>query len=342
MKQYNCECGHRIFFDSTVCVGCGRPLGFDPQRLAMVSLNRQPDGSLADRNGNVFQYCRNFEEYEACAWLVPDGGQARYCLGCNRTEIIPNLEVPGNHVLWIRLEAAKRRLLYSLLSLRLPMAAEDGTRQLRFRFLEDRSRNPAVLENFVGTGHAAGTITINVAEADDAARHAIREQMQERYRTLLGHFRHEIGHYYFEILVRDGQYLEEFRRLFGDERADYPTAMEIYYRDGPPDDWPARHVSAYAAAHPHEDWAESFAHYLHISDAFETAESAGLIAKNAGDASAWLPEWMELSVTLNELARSLGVDDPYPFILPRGVIEKLRFIDRLVRPTAAHAAAAPV
>jgi hypothetical protein len=184
----------------------------------------------------------------------------------------------------------------------------------------------------VATGHVRGTITINLAEADDVARHGIREQMMERYRTLLGHFRHEAGHYYFDLLVPEGPDRDEFRALFGDERGPYEPALEAYYRDGPPSDWSSRLVSAYAASHPHEDWAESFAHYLHIRDALETAVESGLLGTE-GDTD-WVVRWMSLAVTLNELNRSLGSDDPYPFVLAQPVAERLRFIDRRVRRAA--------
>lgn len=330
MKLFRCDCGQRVFFDNTTCLRCGSQLGFDPGSLAMISLSPATGGEFADSAGAAYRRCRNYAEHRICNWLVRAEAPRGYCIGCDRTKVIPSLGVPGNLELWSKLETAKRRLLYTLLYLGLPLTI-GGTRQLRFRFMEDRRRNPAVLESFVGTGHAKGTVTINVAEADDAERHAVREQMQERYRTLLGHFRHESGHFYFGALVRDHDEHEAFRALFGDERADYEEAIAAYYRDGAPTDWSARYVSAYAAAHPHEDWAETFAHYLHIVDALETAEATGLATPPEGHAPRWIREWMELSVTLNELNRSLGQDDPYPFVLTTAVQDKLSFIDRLVR-----------
>jgi hypothetical protein len=263
-----------------------------------------------------------------CNWLIPADSSHDLCYACGLNEVIPNLETPGNLKLWSRLEAAKRRMLYSLIQLRLPVSSTDGGPGLRFQFLEDQRRNPNVPEPFVATGHVRGTITINLAEADDVTRHEIRESMQERYRTLLGHFRHEAGHYYFDVLVPEGDARNEFRKSFGDERLDYGAALDKYYRDGPPAGWPARYVSAYATAHPHEDWAESFAHYLHIRDALETADQSGLQPLEAG--RDWLVRWMTLAVTLNELNRSLGTDDPYPFVLADSVAARLRFIDRQV------------
>lgn len=337
MKLFRCDCGQRVFFDSTTCMSCGTELGFDPQRLVIVSLQPGDNGVVTDQTGAVFRKCRNYVEHNVCNWLVTLKAGDDYCLGCARTEIIPHLDVPGNHLLWWRLEAAKRRLLYSLLWLDLPLTLGDGGETLRFRFLEDQRRNPAVIESFVTTGHFAGTITINLAEADDVARHTERLQTLERYRTLLGHFRHESGHFYLEPLVWARGEAEAFRRLFGDEQMNYASSLEAYYRDGPPANWSDHYVSPYASAHPHEDWAETFAHYLHIVDALETAETVGLVAPPADGAPGWSREWMELSVTLNELNRSLGVEDPYPFILTDVVLEKLNFIDRLVRPRAAPA-----
>lgn len=321
MKHFYCSCGHRVFFDNTTCLHCGAALGLDPAILDMRPLG-----------AGGFRYCDNHERFGVCNWLVPEHEDQRWCQACRLNDLIPNLDVAGNLELWSRLERAKRRLLYTLISLGLPLHATGNAPELRFRFLEDRRRNPNVLEPFVTTGHVAGTVTINLAEADDATRHAAREQMRERYRTPLGHLRHECGHSYFDYLVRDAEERAAFRALFGDETADYETALERYYRDGAPADWAGRFVSAYAAAHPHEDWAETFAHYLHIVDALETAEAAGLARKRNGATPGWILEWMELAVTLNELNRSLGIDDPYPFVLTAPVIAKLEFINRLVRP----------
>lgn len=331
MKQFRCDCGRRVFFDNTLCNKCGAYLGFDPERLNMVSLKPSGQEHYSDQNGKRFRYCRNFAYNGACNWIIPADRKEAYCLGCERTEVIPSLDVPGNIRLWSRLEAAKRRLLYTLLDLGLPLQSADGSKQLSFRFLEDQRRNPSVEESFIGTGHFGGTITINLTEADDLERHATREQMQERYRTLLGHFRHESGHFYFDPLVIEQQKETAFRELFGDEQTEYQSTLEAFYQTGAPEDWTSSFVSAYASAHPHEDWAETFAHYLHIIDALETARAAGLVASYADEAPEWILEWIELSITMNELNRSLGLDDPYPFVLTDSVIKKLVFIDPLVR-----------
>jgi len=327
MKDFYCDCGHRVFFESDTCVACGRRLGFDPGGLGMVTLAGQPGGVLQAADGRQYRQCRNALDYRNCNWLLHvDDGQ-ELCLSCRLNKVIPDLERWGNLGLWTRVEQAKRRLLYSLLKLRLPFVGQPGEGGLRFRIMEDHRRNPAVVESFVATAHLDGTITVNILEADDAARHAVREQMQERYRTVLGHLRHESGHFYFSRLADTPELLAACRDLFGDERADYGTAIERHYEDGPPPDWPERFVSAYASAHPAEDFAETFAHFLHIEDAVETARAAGL-APGAGD---WIDDWITLAITLNEILRGLGSDDPYPFVLSKPVQDKLRFMNRLVR-----------
>lgn len=336
MRRFSCACGSPVFFDSVECIGCGRPLGFDPESLRIVPLTDDDAQGVrsADDRGGRFSPCRNRQEHDICNWLIPFGGGEEYCVACRLNEVIPALESGRNRVLWARMEAAKRRLIYSLLSLGLPLQIPGG-RRISFRFLEDKRTNPNVSESFVITGHMGGTITINVAEADDSMRHAVREDMQERYRTLLGHFRHESAHFYFDYLVTTRpDVLEEFRIIFGDERADYEAALERHYdamRSGRTD-WRNRFVSAYASSHPHEDWAETWTHYLHIRDTLETAVAWDLSAPPdpSHDSTQWIGTWMNLSVVLNEMNRSMGADDAYPFVLSDVVMEKLTFVHRRV------------
>ena len=333
MKPFYCDCGRRVFFDNDSCLGCGRALGFDFTGLRLRALEPTSGDTFRSREGGLYRYCANRREFGHCNWLVPAGDAAALCASCRLNEIIPAVDHADNLKLWARVERAKRRLLYSIGKLGLPLARVDGGMPLRFRFLEDRRRNPDVREDFVAIAHEGGAVTINIAEADDAVRHAVREQMQERYRTVLGHLRHEAGHYYFAQLVASDAGLARCRAVFGDEREDYAAAMQGHYDAGPPPDWPERFISAYASAHPAEDFAETFAHFLHIDDALETAYTAGLSAARAGDATAgdgWIDDWVRLAITLNEILRSLGVDDPYPFVLTSPVREKLAFIGRLV------------
>jgi len=300
----------------------------------MCALDQAGKDGLLSADGRHYRRCANHAEYGNCNWLVGEDDPNPLCPSCRLNKVIPSLDRPDNLKLWARLEQAKRRLVYSLHSLGLPLGQSEGRPGLAFRFLEDRRRNPEVQEQFVPTAHEDGVITINIAEADDAVRHAVREQMQERYRTVLGHLRHECGHYYFNVLVSTPEALAECRELFGDERTGYANALERHYASGPPERWPERYISAYASAHPSEDFAETFAHYLHITDALETARTAGLW-RTGGPASGspdWIEDWVCLAISLNEILRSLGVDDPYPFVITQIVREKLLFIDRLVRP----------
>jgi hypothetical protein len=326
MKIFQCQCGRRVFFDNTHCLNCGWSLGFDPQRMDMLALIGSGE-ILEAQDGSQHRYCENWRLYGNCNWLLPAESEASLCLSCEMNRVIPALGKPHNLELWTRVEEAKRRLVYSLLRYRLPFES-DGKR-LSFRIMEDQRSNPDVLESFITTGHLDGTITVNLAEADDAARQAIREAMRERYRTVLGHLRHEAGHFYFNVLVGE-DVTQECRSLFGDERQDYGAALEHYYTHGPANDWYQSFVSAYASAHPAEDFAETFAHVLHIDDALESACVTGLARTVSDSGGTWIDAWVDLSITLNEVLRSLGSDDPYPFVITDAVRRKLDFVSRLV------------
>ncbi len=336
MKTFRCTCGNRTFFESSHCVGCGAPLGFDPERLDLIPVRDAGEGLVAGADGHLYRRCRNDVEHGVCNWLVDAGSDAGHCLSCRLTRTIPALDHDNNRELWRLLEEAKRRLVYTLLALGLPVVGRhlDPERGLAFDFLEDRRRNPRVAEEHVLTGHAHGVITVNLAEADHAAREAERHRLGEAYRTPLGHLRHESGHYYFERLVWGGGHLAEFRALFGDETRDYEAALARYYGEaGRPVG--ETYISAYASAHPLEDWAECWAHYLHMMDTLETAGAFGLLdgPPHLLDFDASVAQWLDLGMALNALNRSLGLIDPYPFVLTRPVVEKLRFLHRLVHPS---------
>jgi hypothetical protein len=263
------------------------------------------------------------------------------------THVIPDLSQPGNAVAWYRLEVAKRRLVYTLLGLGLPVIAKKAPNDggVEFQFLAD---SPSGDCRRVLTGHDNGLITINVAEADDVQREQQRQQQNEQYRTLLGHFRHEIGHYYWDRLIQGGPRLEAFRKLFGDEQADYQQALQHHYASGPPPNWETAFISAYATSHPWEDWAESWAHFMHMTDALETAAAVGLslrpkrpdepsmptppnpLARQAPDFDTMVESWLALTYVLNNLNRGLGLADSYPFVLSPPVIDKLRFIHQTI------------
>ncbi len=292
-----------------------------------------------------FRPCRNYRVENVCNWMLPADGSDELCDSCRLTQVIPALVDAATRHRWYLLEKAKRTLIYSLRGLHLPIRsrAEDPEHGLSFQFLE--AARPAVK---VLTGHESGIITINVDEAEDVVREQMRTAMHEPYRTLLGHFRHEIGHYYWDLLVGPTDELWEFRRLFGDERQDYQQALDAYYQKAPDPTWSSQFISAYATAHPWEDWAETWAHYLLISDALHTAEHWGFTLKPAQERNAPVPEtkvsravgdiatllldqWVPLALFLNSMNRTLGHSDAYPFVLPPAVIEKLRFIDQVVK-----------
>lgn len=350
MKIFRCACGNPIYFENTRCYVCGRTLGYLPDRGFVGAVEPADPGPWvpAGSNEHAYRKCANYERQNVCNWMVPADDPEAFCHACRLNRMIPDLSVPENIPLWFRIEAAKRRLVYTLDGLGLPVfgKAVDPERGLAFEFLRDTSgehdefANELDSRRHVLTGHRTGVITINIAEADPHVRERMRERMNEAYRTLLGHFRHEIGHYYWDLLVRDSDWLEPARALFGDEREDYRAALDAYYADGPRPDWSRTHISAYASAHPWEDWAESWAHYLHMVDTLETAAAYGLsiggrpIAATAPDEEGRLDRviegWSELTAALNALNRSMGMADAYPFAIAPPVAEKLSLIDRII------------
>jgi hypothetical protein len=345
MKLFSCVCEQLLFFESVACTRCGRALAFLPDRAAVVAMEPAGEGLWKPAAGEerTYRWCRNRWEHEVCNWAVADGEE--YCRACRLNQTIPNLADPAAKGAWHRLEIAKRRLLTTLFDLGLPVESktEDPARGLAFSFLKEAPGGAKVF-----TGHDEGLITINVAEADDPFREKMRVQMGETYRTLLGHFRHEIGHYYWDRLIKD-RCLDGFRARFGDEQSDYAAAQRRHYENGPPGDWPLRFVSAYASMHPWEDWAETWAHYLHIYDTLETARAYGLALRPrpADEGHVDVPAvavrrldphsfddlvggWIPLTLALNSLNRSMGLPDPYPFVLSEGAIEKLRFVHAVI------------
>jgi hypothetical protein len=350
MKPFHCDaCGSLVFFENSQCVKCGHALGFLPEWLELSALEPGPAGDLFRplvpvEDGRSHRWCANGREYGLCNWLVPEDDPQSFCVACRLNEVIPDLSVAGNKERWGRLENAKRRLIYTLLKLRLPVDAEtEGERTaLRFRFLGDSAGAPVL------TGHAAGVITVNIVEADDAEREERRVSLHEPFRTLLGHFRHEVGHYYWDRLIANSSWLERFRALFGDEREDYAQALRRHYEKGPAADWGERGVSAYASSHPWEDWAETWAHYLHIVDTIETAAGFGLTlkprhpaadsmtadpkkaAKEEAGFEVILNNWFPLTYALNSLNRGMGLLDLYPFVLSDAAIGKLRFVHEVI------------
>ena len=345
MKTFHCtHCQNLVFFENVTCLNCQHALAYLPEPMLMAALEQGEDG-LWHHGDQAYKLCANSVSHNICNWALPVEETETLCRSCRLTRVIPNLSQPGNEEAWRRLEIAKRRLLYTLLALGLPISGKTASNPtgVEFEFLKD-SAEPNGDWSRILTGHDNGLITINVAEADDVYREQQRTQQNEPYRTLLGHFRHEIGHYYWDRLVLDAPRQAEFRQLFGDEGANYQAALDRHYQNGPPAHWENDFISAYASTHPWEDWAESWAHVLHMIDALETAESVGVSIKpprsdepalvlaaptfNAGIAEFddMIRAWLPLTYALNNFTRGLGLADGYPFVLSERVVGKLRFV----------------
>lgn len=351
MRLFTCPtCSSRLYFENSVCLSCNTIVGFAASEDRFVAV--PSEGYFA---------CANAPEC-ACNWAVREAGF--FCEACSLNHMIPDLSVEGNRDRWIKVEAAKRRVVYWLMRRGLevrPKSSLEDKDGLAFDFLaEDENAGPGGEK--ILTGHEDGLVTLNLAEADAPHREMMRIEMGERYRTVLGHFRHEIGHYYWDRLIRDDpQWLDRARAVFGDDTQDYEEALQRHYAEGPPPGWEGNFITPYASSHPWEDWAESWAHYLHISDTLEmvaalnfplgrlNAEHADELAPNEGefvdkaaaeanpqqliaaeDFDELLARWLVLAEAANSINRCMGLRDLYPFVISDGVSEKLRFVHELL------------
>ena len=339
MQRFTCDCGNVLFFGNSVCLKCGGIVGYDPVSRVMVRLQA----------GGRYKVCANGPDYGVCNWLLPADDSAALCVACRMNRVIPDLGTDRNRMLWGRMEMAKRRLIYTLqrLGIALPSMDADPVAGLAFEIVSTRS-NPTVT-----TGHLEGVITVNLEEADDTYRQINRQQLGENSRTLLGHFRHESAHYlwhrFLSRLSWDDPLRVAFRERFGDEWQDYAASLSRHYQCGAAAGWEQEYISAYAASHPWEDWAETWAHYLQIVEGLETCESMGIhvrhmalplerlpVAAGALPAAlgpatddddtflAWLQRWICLSTVLNEISNSVGEPPLYPYVIPLRVAQKLR------------------
>ena len=353
MRLFKCQsCANPIYFENTSCVSCGHTLGYVPDAGNMSALEAAGPGrfTAVGAPGQTYKFCSN-ATLDACNWLLPADAPADsehgFCVACRHNRMVPNLSSPANMVAWRKMEIAKHRLIYTLMRLGLPLPnrADDPDGGLVFDFLEDPASPdaPQVL-----TGHDDGVITLALKEADDVERERRRTQMHEPYRTLLGHFRHEVGHYYWNVLVRDQNRFAACRAVFGNDEEDYSEALTRHYKEGAPADWQEHFVSTYATTHAWEDFAETWAHYLHIIDSLETATAFGLEVHPVvagqpgmeasmrldpyapGNFDALIAEWLPLTYAMNGMNRSMGLADLYPFILSPKVVQKLAFIHHLV------------
>lgn len=352
MKLFKCQkCSSLLYFENAKCESCGSTTGYIPHLEVLSAV--EPNGSdwtaLADPD-RLYRFCANWER-QACNWLVESDSVTPYCRACQHNRTIPDVSDPENHAMWITMERAKRRLFYSLmkLGLPLPLPGSPDSQALEFEFLTDEPGKKVM------TGHDNGNITISLREANDAEREKLRTGMGEPYRTLLGHFRHEVGHYYWDLLVRDGGEIGNCRTLFGDESRDYDESLRTYYEKGALPEWQKSYVSAYATMHPWEDFAETWAHYLHIVDTLEMAYAFGMSVSprvahaealeatidtnpyRAGSIADIISAWLPISFAANNLNRTMGQPDLYPFIISQPVVEKLGYIHNLIRTKTAKA-----
>ncbi len=356
---FHCRCGEPVFFRNSRCVACNSPLAYEPNLRKIITL--EPAGpedlwALAEdgeAGGRLYRRCANLFSAAACNWAIaaPDGGATRqsFCQCCRLDRTIPDLSIAANQEAYHRISIAKRRLVACLITLGLPVASrisEDFERGLAFDFLRSPFDGPRIL-----TGYENGIVTLNIEEAEDSSRERIRREMGEAYRTLLGHLRHETGHYYWDRLIAGTAWIDDFRRVFGDERENYAAALQTRYQQGPPRGWEENCVTAYAGVHPWEDWAETWAHYLHMMDTIDCALSLGLdpdssiemkVQPFTADALCrpqdpegprflhFINSWIRLTAALNELSRAMGLNDFYPFVWSRNVVAKLHFVHLVV------------
>ena len=333
MRAFVCEvCGAELFFENSVCVRCGSAVGYSREQgtLVTVTANRP--------------ICANLNRC-GCNWIADPASSLGLCFSCRLTRTRPaDADAVGLAQYWVA-EAAKRRLIFGLDELELPIMISDGFVGLAFDLLSST-------QSKIITGHLNGIITLDLAESNDSHREALRQSMDEPYRTVLGHFRHEIGHYFCQLLAFTTDRRNEFRTLFGDETLSYEDALQRHYSAGARRVWPDQFISAYAAMHPLEDFAEVFGHFLHIADTLQTAGEFGLLPQPEQRNNAFsttgtarkprksllerpmaevvAESWLPVSKGLNQINRSMGKPDLYPFVLAPPVIAKLAFVADLV------------
>jgi hypothetical protein len=335
MRDFLCPtCGQHLTFENSLCLSCGSAVGFSIDDMALLVIAAEDEDHAGAVDASKYQLCANLHLAE-CNWLVEIAPVRRLCTSCVLTRTRPNDTDVAALTAFAVAEKAKRRLIVELRELDLPITGrdEDPRYGLAFDLLSSEREK-------VFTGHHNGVITLDLAEGDDVHREQLRKAMAEPYRTLLGHFRHEIGHYYFYRVVDSSQkYRSRFVELFGDPDADYQEALDRHYREGAASGWKESFVSSYAAMHPAEDWAETFAHYLHIRDTLDTCAAFGMAPAGAtlerrvlgpSGFDNTIEMWLPLAWALNMVNRSMGRDDLYPFVLRVPVLEKMRFIHTII------------
>ncbi|WP_172327544.1 putative zinc-binding metallopeptidase [Mangrovicoccus sp. HB161399] len=293
------DCGIRIFPESCFCAN-GHAVAFDARARGLVPAQ----GPLCANRASL-----------GCSWTAPEEGAL--CLSCATTTVVPDLSAPGAQELYAATEAAKRWVFNGLM--RLGWFVSDAPELPEFHLMSEKIEGR---RQVVMMGHADGLITLNIMEADPATAIRRKQEFDEPIRSMIGHVRHEVAHFLHDRLGREQPgFLPAFRQLMGDERADYGDALEAYYDSGPGPGWPETHISAYASAHPHEDWAETAAHAMHLEDLAQSAEELGL-SLNGGDR---LDQAQMAGIGLNHMCRALGQPDPYPMVISPAVRQKLDF-----------------
>lgn len=345
MKIFQCgHCAQSLFFESYTCENCGHLCGFRDEDRKMLTFDPLGDSLISDREQIEYKYCKN-KEYNVCNWLLEKDSSEEFCQACQLNRTIPNLSDEENFEKWQNLEIAKHRLIYQLQKIGLPLPSKIvDEKGLCFDFVVQK-HDPTLM-----TGHANGVITILLREADSALREQMQKQFLEPYRTLIGHLRHEVGHYFWDRLIyTNKKALKEYRVIFGNERVSYGDSLQEYYKEGAPENWQKSFISRYATSHPWEDWAETWAHYLHIMDMLETAYFFGLNVKPIDTANTMkanvsfdpysiedfdviIETCIPLSFAVNSINRAMGVPDVYPFIITPDMVKKMKFIHKLLLP----------
>jgi hypothetical protein len=340
MRIFQCDrCDQIVPFSAHRCPTCDAALGYVTEHRSIRVLVPTAEPAVFETESCDLPLWRCLNSAWGCNWMLPAASDTPWCRSCRLTRGRPDEAHPDAIEAWMTAEAAKRRLVHQLDELALPIEIRSATSPDGLAF--DLVYLPG--EGGI-TGHLDGVVTLDLAEADDRHRDDLRRRLGEPFRTVIGHLRHEIGHHYWGRLVGQANNIDHFRRLFGDEREDYREAVERHYSGGDGAWDRTRFVTAYAASHPLEDWAETFAHYLHILDATDTAIAHELIPPDStglNDANEIarleiddiLDAWRPINTAVNAIAETLGAPAVYPFEPIGAVVDKLAFVHRQV---AAH------
>ncbi|MDN6322523.1 MAG: putative zinc-binding metallopeptidase [Halomonas sp.] len=303
-----------LWFDN-LATADGTPVAYDPQARAFVPMP---------------PFCIN-REIIGCNWIAPEEGA--FCRSCAMTALAPDPSIPNAMQNWAKTEAAKRWVLDNLGRWHWFRPEDPGAPPVFHLLAEGRAPVPM--------GHVEGVVTISVAEVDPVLVTTRREALEEPYRTMIGHMRHEIAHMLWWRLSLREDFLVAFREMFGDERQDYTAALQRHYNDGPPPSCKYSFLTTYASAHPHEDWAETAAHLLHLTDIADSFAASNLSSPELPshqwepyaepDAERLIYVAAELTVGVNHVNRSMGLPDLYPFVLSEAARHKLAFVHDWLR-----------